>query len=61
MCGLRRVLAVVIPVALFSLDGFGAEPASKSQAEKHKPFNLEKRELWTAGNIHGTPDRKSVV
>jgi len=27
-------------------------PAAKNAA----PFNLEKRELWTTNNIHGTPD-----
>ena len=25
-------------------------------AKKATPFNLEKRELWTTNNIHGTPD-----
>src|SRR5687767_4611322 len=25
-------------------------------AKKAAPFNLEKRELWTTNNIHGTPD-----
>ena len=56
MFGLRRVLAVVVPVLLCSINGFGAEPAAKQQAANHKPFSLEQRELWMTGNIHGTPE-----
>ena len=56
MFGLRRGLAVVVSVVLCSLNAFGAEPAAKQQAAKHKPFSLEQRELWTTGNIHGTPE-----
>ncbi len=56
MFGLRRGLAVVVPVLLCSINGFGAEPATKQQTTARKPFSLEKRELWTTGNIHGTPE-----
>ena len=50
MLGLRRILAAVVPVLFLSSAGFGAEPTAR------KPFSLEKRELWTTGNIHGTPE-----
>ena len=56
MLGLRRILAVLVPVVLLSVDGFGAEPASKQQAKSRKPFRVEQRELWTTGTIHGTPE-----
>ncbi|HUQ69396.1 MAG TPA: PQQ-dependent sugar dehydrogenase, partial [Planctomycetaceae bacterium] len=50
MLRLRRVLTVVVPIVFVVLDSFGAEPTNR------KSFNLEQREFWTTGNLHGTPE-----
>ena len=54
--GLQRVSAIVISLLLFCPRGTAGEPAFKEQSANRRPFNLENRELWTTGNIHGTPD-----
>ncbi len=56
MSGLHRLSAIVISLVLFSPCVSGGDPPSKEQSANRKPFNLENRELWTTGNIHGTPD-----
>jgi uncharacterized repeat protein (TIGR03806 family) len=44
-------------VLLLLLTAGVVSPADKTPAaKKAAPFNLEKRELWTTNNIHGTPD-----
>src|SRR5215471_16728101 len=44
----RYLLAVVIAFAWLA-NLLGAEP-------ERKPYGIEKRELWTTGNIHGSPE-----
>lgn len=56
MSGIQQVSAVVISLVLWCPAISGGEPASKDQSANRKPFNLESREVWTTGNIHGTPD-----
>ena len=56
MFAMRQALAVVVTVGLFPIDGFSSEPPSEQQTANRRPFSLEKRELWTTGNIHGTPE-----
>jgi uncharacterized repeat protein (TIGR03806 family) len=36
--------------------GIASSADTLPAAKKATPFNLEKRELWTTNNIHGTPD-----
>jgi glucose/arabinose dehydrogenase len=43
------ILSVIVVSAI-------ASAADKVPPKNAAPFNLEKRELWTTNNIHGTPD-----
>jgi uncharacterized repeat protein (TIGR03806 family) len=45
----RRLFVTACVFIGFAVGVRGAEPV-------HKPFGIEKRELWTTGNIHGTPE-----
>lgn len=56
MSGLQPVSAILISLLLFSPCGSGGEPESNDLTANRRPFDLENRELWTTGNIHGTPD-----
>ena len=51
MVSVRSCLAIFVVFSFFTSAVLGAEPTSA-----RKPFNLEKRELWTTGNIHGSPE-----
>src|SRR5580765_5444065 len=44
----RNLLAIFL-VSAWVPNLVGAEP-------EHKPYGIEKRELWTTGNIHGSPE-----
>ena len=56
MFAMRLTLAVFVTVGLLPIDAFSSEPLSEKQTLNRKPFSVENRELWTTGNIHGTPD-----
>lgn len=47
----RRVLATMMTISLLSSAATGLEP-SRSKT----PFDLKQRQLWTTGNVHGSPE-----
>ena len=53
---MRLVVCFVFASCVIESVGYCDDPASKPQPVSRKPFNLRQRELWTTGNIHGSPE-----
>ena len=53
-------LAVAVSAWLLTGDSFAADAPVAGKPSVRKPFGIEKRDLWTTGNIHGTPEPSSI-
>ena len=52
--------SVCIVLILILAAGIASSADKLPAVKKAAPFNLEKRELWTTNNIHGTPDPSKI-